>query len=142
MVSDMCHLGGLCGMPQRHTRTWAAVMLPPLTSQHCTESKMPSLLCKTDSLSVLIFKLYKYLNIYLLLYHPQITLLWGVVIKPLMQYSSSLTACVDSLKEGGQNPIFKCMMSAPEEKCNNQKISALRNSLFVNKSHADGTNKT
>lgn len=109
---------------------------PPLTPQHCTESKMPSLLHRADSLSVLGAEL----NIYLLLHHPQITLLWGVVIKPLMQYSGSLTAYEDRLKERGQNQIFDCMMSAPEEKCNNQKISTLRNSLLVNKSHADGTN--
>lgn len=109
---------------------------PPLTPQHCTESKMPSLLHRADSLSVLGAEL----NIYLLLHHPQITLLWGVVIKPLMQYSGSLTAYEDRLKERGQYQIFDCMMSAPEEKCNNQKISTLRNSLLVNKSHADGTN--
>lgn len=117
--------------PTEAHQSVAAVMLPPVTPQHCTHSK-------ADSLSVLG----TVLNIYLLLHRPQTTLLWGAVIKSLMQYSSSLTACEDRLKERGQNPIFDCMMSAPEEKCNNQKISTLRNSLFVNKSHADGTNKT
>lgn len=74
--------------------------LPPLPSQHGMKSKTPSSLCRALRLSIWGADF----NIYLLLLHPQKSnLLWGAINKPLTQYSSSLTAYVDSPKERGQH---------------------------------------
>jgi len=98
----------ICPILEAHQDAGSGSAFPALPLQHSMKSKTALSLCKAHKLSILGTDF----NIYLLLLHPQkITLLWRAINKPLMQYSSSLTACVDSPKERGQHRIYECMMS-------------------------------
>lgn len=78
-----------------HTRTWAAAVCSLLYHYNTAwrAKCLPHFAKLTGWVSweqTLIFTCY---------YSIQITLLWGAVNKPLTQYSSSLTGCIDSQKK-------------------------------------------